>query len=106
MLSPLLNKLHTYKKSEEDEANSNKTNRYDDTHPNAVNLSHFDTDEERHIDGDYRMLEGYTQRTRHTHGHFTDLGNIKDSQVISARISDQNSLLAAGNKSVQATARM
>ena len=35
----------------------------------------------------------YTQCTEHTHGHVINLGDIKRNQIISARISDQGSLL-------------
>ena len=61
-------------------------------HPNVVDLSLFDDNEERLIDGDYQVLEGYTQCTKRTHGHLINLGDIKRNQLMSSCISDQRSL--------------
>ena len=91
-----LAKQTTYEKSEEEEkeGSSGNANRSYDMHPNDVGLSLFDNDIERLIDGDYRIMEGYTQQTERAHEYSIDLGNIRHNQIISARISDQSSLLA------------
>ena len=57
------------------------------------------------IDDDYYMIEGYTQRSDHTHVHLTDLSETKHSQMISARISNESILLLAnGEESIQTAA--
>ena len=88
-----LSKQTTYETREEEEKEGSCRNKPDDMHPNAVGISLFDEDEERLIDGDYQVLEGDTQRIERTHVHLIDLGDIKRNQIISARISDQRSLL-------------
>ena len=57
--------------------------------PNAVEFSLLDDNKEIFIDGDYQVLEGYTQRTERTHVHLIDISDIKHNQIISARISNQ-----------------
>jgi len=93
-----------YEKSDKEE-NCEGNHKSNDDHPNAVDLSLFDDDDERVIDDDYYMMEGYTQRSERTHVHLTDLSEIKRNQVISARISNESSLLLpTGEESIQTSA--
>ena len=88
-----LAKQTTYEKSEEEEKEGSCRNTPDNMHPNTVDFSLFDDNEEILIEGNYQILEGYTQRIEHTHVHLINLRDIKCNQIISARISDQRSLL-------------
>ena len=64
LLSRLRIKIVNKKKNE-----GSRKNTPDDMHPNAVDFSLFDDNEEILIDGDYQVLEGYAQRTERTHVH-------------------------------------
>ena len=68
-------------------------------------FSLFDDDNERMIDNACYMMDGYTQRSERTHVHLAYLSEIKHSQMISARISNESILLLAnGEESIQTTA--
>ena len=50
-------------------------------------------------DDDYRINEGYTQRSERSHGRLIDLSDINPNQMISARISEQGSVFSTNDES-------
>ena len=50
------------------------------------------------IDDDHYMMEGYTHRSKRTYLHLTELSEIKHSQLESACISNESSLVATGEE--------
>ena len=54
----------------------------------------FDDEKDCLIDGDYYTMEGYAQKTLQSHDHLINAVDIEQNQLISARVSSQQSLLA------------
>ena len=63
--------------------------------PNAIDFSQFDLDDERDIDQDYHILEGFTKYSKRTHQHLMETEDLTKEKLISARISNHSSLLAS-----------
>ena len=63
----------SYEKNDGKDSLSGKDDRLDKSDPNAIDCSLFHDEDERLIDCDYRVKEGYAQNIKHTHGHLTGL---------------------------------
>ena len=94
--APILSST-TYEKIEGEEDDGYGKN-HDETDPNAIEFLHFDEVSDRAIDSDYRVMEGYAQGTERTHKHLISLCDVRSSQMIAVRISEQRSLLVTSEE--------
>ena len=94
-----LTKLTVYDKPEKENTNTDSSDSALDSHPNAIPLSMFDDNEERIIDDDYCIMEGYAQTSLRSHDRLLQAGDVNPSHIISARVANNDSLLSsdAGN---------
>ena len=101
--APILSST-TYEKieGEEDEGYGEK---HDETDPNAIEFLHFDEVSDHAIDSDYRGMEGYVHDTERTHKQLISLCDVRSSQMIAARISEQRSLLVTNEELTQSRTR-
>ena len=87
-----LEKVTKYEKVEDDDDAEEKKKKRDN--PNAIDFSLFDDNDERSIDDDYHVLEGYLQRTEQSSNHFINCGDVHENHIISARLTEQGSMLS------------
>ena len=66
-----------------------------------ITLAHFDEDDERLIDDDYCILEGYNENTQRTNNHLVLRADVNhDQKAILARLKCASSLLCTNSTTV------
>ena len=90
-----LTKFTTYDNPDKEANNRDASDSANDSHLNAIPLSMFDDNEERMIDGDYCIMEGYSQTSLRSHDHLLKAGDVNPSHIISARVANNDSLLSS-----------
>lgn len=96
-------KRTVYQLNEEDD-DVTRRNRNGEDDSNAIDLAHFDEEEDRDVNADFGVAGENTQRTQRSNHAIIARGGVSDDSVIGARISHQESLLVGGEDANGTTA--
>ena len=93
---------HSTKYEKVEDEDDDKEKKKDHSDSNAISFELFDDDNDRSIDDDdYYANEGYTQHCERKHESL--IGEMKDTHMISSRLSDGQSVLISSNNEEEAS---